>query len=93
MDESEIVQYLNIEELVNRYQIPCRIETCTANAGVGAKADEAMKAGFEWLLKFIVTRQEEFKTRIDHDVSLQRGRESRIKSEKYDRLKTKRDTE
>jgi hypothetical protein len=25
MDESEIVQYLNVEELVNKFQIPCRI--------------------------------------------------------------------
>ena len=25
LDESEIVQFLNVEELVNKYQIPCRI--------------------------------------------------------------------
>jgi hypothetical protein len=25
LDESEIVQHLNVEELVNRFQIPCRI--------------------------------------------------------------------
>ena len=25
LDESEIVQFLNVEDLVNKYQIPCRI--------------------------------------------------------------------
>ena len=25
LDESEIVQFLNVEELVNKFQIPCRI--------------------------------------------------------------------
>lgn len=29
LDESEIVQFLNVEELVNRYQIPCRIVIST----------------------------------------------------------------
>lgn len=90
MDESEIVQYLNVEELVNKYQIPCRIEMCSASSGVGSNADEAMKVGFDWLIKYISHEYEGLKLRIDHDVSLQRGRESKIKSEKYDRIKQQR---
>jgi len=93
MDESEIVQYLNVEELVNKFQIPCRIESCTVAEGVGSKMDEAFRAGFDWLVKYIVLRQEELKTRIDFDVGMQRGRESRITSEKYDKIRERRELE
>lgn len=93
MDESEIVQYLNVEELVNKFQIPCRIESSTANSGTGAKIDEALKTGFDWLIKYILHKQEELKIRIDHDVGLQRGRESRIKSEKFDKIRERREAE
>lgn len=93
MDESEIVQYLNVEELVNKFQIPCRIESSTANSGTGAKIDEALKTGFDWLIKYILHKQEELKIRIDYDVGLQRGRESRIKSEKFDKIKERREAE
>lgn len=93
MDESEIVQYLNIEELVNKYQIPCRIEPCTAISGVGNKQDESLKAGFDWLLKYITIKQEELSSRIEYDVAMQRGRETKSKSERFDRFKQKRDDE
>ena len=93
MDESEIVQYLNVEELANKYQIPCRIEMCSASAGVGSRADAAMRAGLDWLVRAIGNEFEGLKLRIDHDVSLQRGRETRIKSEKYERVKQQKQTD
>ena len=93
MDESEIVQYLNVEELVNKFEIPCRIETCTAINGVGGKIDESLKAGFDWLLRYIVSKKEEIKTRVDYDIGLQRGMESRMKSEKFEKIRQRREME
>ncbi len=91
MDESEIVQYLNVEELVNKFQIPCRIESCTVSDGVGSKMDEAFRAGFDWLIKHIVMKRGELKTRVDVDVCLQRGREMKITSEKFDKIRERRE--
>lgn len=87
LDESEIVQYLNVEELVNRFQIPCRIETCTALKGTGSRLDESLKIGFEWLIKHITFHYDELRTRIEFDVERQKFDESRIRKEKTDRIK------
>ncbi len=86
MDESEIVYGMNIEELVNRYEIPCRIELCTATRGAGSKTDEAIKRGFDWLVKMIMRVKEDLQKRIDEDVQRQKAEETRIKREKSARL-------
>jgi hypothetical protein len=115
LDESEIVQFLNVEELVNKYQIPCRIvislkknyksykkkdwfsnsrkEICQASLGTGNKLDESIKSGFDWLLKYIIFKYDELKTRIDYDVQLQKNRESKIKQEKQEKIKHSREAD
>lgn len=90
MDESEIVQFLNVEELVNKYEIPCRIESCAALKGSGKNADAPLKVGFDWLMKHLVVNYEELKTRIDQDVQVQKGEESRIRRDKSDRVRKSR---
>jgi hypothetical protein len=86
MDESELVYGLNIEDLVNRYEIPCRVELCVGIAGHGSKADEAIKRGFDWLFKMILKVRGDLQRRIDEDVQRQRAEENRIKKEKSARL-------
>lgn len=93
LDESEIVQFLNVEDLVNKYQIPCRIETCQASLGTGNKLDDSIKFGFEWLLKYIVLKYDELKTRVDYDVKMQKNKESKIKLEKQEKIKQSREAD
>ena len=89
LDESEIVQYLNVEDLVNRYQIPCRIEMCSAlhSNMNGSQLDRALKLGFDWLLNAALTHFDEMKTRIEFDVERQRMDETRTRREKQARIK------
>lgn len=118
LDEGEIVQYLNVEELVNRHQTPCRIvsvgflfpflpaclrglhklillpqEPCIAVQGVASKMDQSLKAGFDWLIKHIQVNMDELKTRVDYDSEIQRNKELRLRREKYERVKQKRELE
>jgi hypothetical protein len=55
--------------------------------GIGAKLDESLKIGFDWLMKHITFHYDELKTRIDFDVEAQKLEESRIRKEKTDRIK------
>jgi len=90
MDESELVQHFNLEEIVNRYHVPCRVELCIANSGVGKKMDQSLKTGFDWLVKYIGIHFEELQSRIEEDVKKQRHAESLVRREKSDRLRSTR---
>jgi ADP-ribosylation factor-like protein 13B len=89
LDESEIVQYLDVEDLVNKFQIPCRIEMCSAFSGSmsSSQMDPALKLGFEWLISAASTHFDEMKTRVEYDVEQQRNEESRTRREKQARIK------
>lgn len=90
LDESEIVHYLNVEELVNRFQIPCRIETCVATKGVAKNVDPSLKTGFDWLIMHLKLNYGDLKARTDIDVERQKSEESRIRKEKSDRVRQSR---
>lgn len=68
-------------------------ETCAAVTGVGNKIDKSLKIGFDWLIKHISTQYDELKTRIDYDTEIQRKHEARIKREKFERVRQKRELE
>jgi hypothetical protein len=45
------------------------------------------------LLKYIVLKYDELKTRVDYDVKMQRNKESKIKLEKQEKIKQSRETD
>ena len=55
--------------------------------------DPSLKIGFDWLIKHINVNMDELKTRVDYDSEVQRNRELRLKKEKYERVKQKRELE
>lgn len=68
-------------------------ETCQASLGTGNKLDDSIKFGFEWLLKYIVLKYDELKTRVDYDVKMQKNKESKIKLEKQEKIKQSREAD
>ncbi len=86
IDESELVFSLDVEELVNRFEIPCRVEMCIGTRGAGSKTDEGIKRGFEWLVKMIIKIKDDLQKRIDEDVQRQKAEETRLRREKTARL-------
>lgn len=90
LDESEIVQYLNLEELANKYEIPCRVETCVALNAINSKINQSLRIGFDWLFKDIMVNYDKLKERVEDDADRQRSEEMRIKRERSDRLRGQR---
>lgn len=91
LDESEIVQYLNLEELVNKFEIPCRVETCVALTPIGSKTNQSLRIGFDWLFKDIMANYDKIKERTEEDGERQRLEETRIRREKSDRVRQRRE--
>jgi len=82
LDESEIVQFFEIEELVNKFQNPCRIETTSFIKDKEIKIEDSVNKGLTWLIKYILSNQDEIRTKIDYDTKIQRSEESKRRKEK-----------
>lgn len=93
LDESEIVQYLNLEDLANKFEIPCRVETCSVLNSIDSQINYSLRLGLDWLYKDIMANFEKISERVGDDVGRQRSHEMRIKREKMDRNRQRRDFE
>lgn len=93
LDESEIVQYLNLEELANKFEIPCRVETCSVLNPIDTQINFSLRIGLDWLYKDIMANFEKINERVEMDVGRQRSQEMRIRREKMDRNRQRRDYE
>ena len=64
-----------------------------ATTGFGNRMDESLEMGFDWLMRHILANLNELKTRVDYDVQMQRGKESRAKRERSEKVRQKRETD
>ncbi|KAB7504660.1 ADP-ribosylation factor-like protein 13B [Armadillidium nasatum] len=72
LDEIDIVETLKIEQIVNSYRCPARVETCSATAIQKKKPDKPIADGFRWLIDTIVVHYNTIDKRVEKDVAEER---------------------
>ncbi|KAF5396921.1 ADP-ribosylation factor protein 13B [Paragonimus heterotremus] len=80
LDESELIDTLQLDDLVNQHRCPCRLERCCALLHPGKKLDRAIRNGLRWLLAYIESDLTNLEARIRADVSKQ-AREQALERE------------
>ncbi|KAA3675238.1 ADP-ribosylation factor-like protein 13B [Paragonimus westermani] len=80
LDESELIDTLQLDDLVNQHRCPCRFERCCAFLHPGKKLDRAIRDGLRWLLAYIESDLANLEARIRADVSKQ-AREQALERE------------
>ncbi|KAF8563001.1 hypothetical protein P879_09588 [Paragonimus westermani] len=80
LDESELIDTLQLDDLVNQHRCPCRLERCCALLHPGKKLDRAIRDGLRWLLAYIESDLTNLEARIRADVSKQ-AREQALERE------------
>nr|CAH8868930.1 unnamed protein product [Trichobilharzia regenti] len=80
LDESELIAALQLDDLVNQYHCPCRLEYCCALLLPGKKLDKAIRDGLRWLLRYIESEITTLQSRVHADMARQ-AREQAIERE------------
>ncbi|CAH8657409.1 unnamed protein product [Heterobilharzia americana] len=80
VDESELIAALQLDDLVNQHQCPCRLECCCALLLPGKKLDKAIRDGLKWLLAYIESEMTSLQSRVHADVARQ-AREQAVERE------------
>ena len=83
-DETQIVDLLNVERLVNEARCPTRVETCVANKGQG------LRVGYKWLTKSVIANLADLGPRVEADVNLETQLEEKRKKELIKRIEERR---
>ncbi|KAG5887928.1 hypothetical protein JTB14_003024 [Gonioctena quinquepunctata] len=68
LDEVDIIEYLNIEQMVNVQKCPTLVQSCSANENNSHKLDPGIKNGYEWILNNIDKRYPSLNQRVEADV-------------------------
>ncbi|KAM8977017.1 ADP-ribosylation factor-like protein 13B [Pelodytes ibericus] len=87
MYESDIIELLSLEKLVNENKCYCNVAQCSATMGYGKKFDKSIKNGFNWLLTKISSDYEALHERVQRDTTEQREKEELDKRERAERVK------
>ncbi|KAK4476054.1 hypothetical protein MN116_001282 [Schistosoma mekongi] len=85
LDESELIAALQLDDLVNEYKCPCRLERCCALLLTDKKLDKAIYDGLKWLIAYIQSEMANIQSRVDADIAKharQQAAEREIKKEK-----------
>ncbi|XP_077488282.1 ADP-ribosylation factor-like protein 13B [Amblyomma americanum] len=93
VDETEMCSLLDLENVVNQYKCPTRVENCCAIrfGGRKRKRDPGIDGGFQWLLGHISRNLDELRDRVEHDTALQHAQEERNKEERLARVQKARE--
>ncbi|GBP06341.1 ADP-ribosylation factor-like protein 13B [Eumeta japonica] len=79
LDDIDVVEQLNIEPLINKYRCPTLVESYTASANSNkTKLDPGLKAGYQWLLNYIVKRYGDINLRVQTDIHAELERRRRL---------------
>ncbi|XP_045596742.2 ADP-ribosylation factor-like protein 13B isoform X2 [Procambarus clarkii] len=94
MDEIDLVESLSVEQVVNKYKCPTRVETCSAITTRKHKPDKPIADGFRWLIDTIVVHYKEINKRVQGDLEKEREqlkKEMEERKERIRRLRAERD--
>ncbi|XP_042873825.1 ADP-ribosylation factor-like protein 13B isoform X4 [Penaeus japonicus] len=87
MDEIDLVESLKIEQVVNKYKCPTRVETCSAITTRKEKPDKPIADGFRWLIDTIVVHYKEINKRVDADMEKERKLLEKEMEERRERIR------
>nr|XP_027209659.1 ADP-ribosylation factor-like protein 13B isoform X1 [Penaeus vannamei] len=87
MDEIDLVESLKIEQVVNKYKCPTRVETCSAITTRKEKPDKPIADGFRWLVDTIVVHYKEINKRVDADMETERKQLEKEMEERRERIR------
>ncbi|XP_023015159.2 uncharacterized protein [Leptinotarsa decemlineata] len=87
LDEIDIIEYLNIEQMVNVQKCPTLVQSCSANENTTNKLDPGIQRGYEWLLSNIDKRYGSLNQRVEADVMEQEKIERDALLKKIQRIK------
>ncbi|CAH8462473.1 unnamed protein product [Dicrocoelium dendriticum] len=76
LDESELIEALQLDDLVNEFHCPCRLECCCALPKPGRRLDKSIRLGLQWLLAYIASDLTNLDARISTDLAKQAGERS-----------------
>ncbi|TGZ71268.1 hypothetical protein CRM22_002742 [Opisthorchis felineus] len=80
LDEPELIEALKLDQLVNQFRCPCRLERCCALLTKHKKMDKAIRMGLRWLLAYIESQLPVLEKRIRLDTEKQ-AREQALERE------------
>ncbi|KAK7079646.1 ADP-ribosylation factor-like protein 13B [Halocaridina rubra] len=87
MDEIDLVESLNVEEIVNKFKCPTRVETCSAITTRKNKPDKPIADGFRWLVDTIVVHYKDINKRVEADMETERQQLKKEMDERRERLR------
>lgn len=93
LDEIDIIEYLNIEQLVNLCKCPTLVQSCSATEKNSNKLDPGIQKGYQWLMGSIIKNYETLNKRVQEDVREQENKERDEMLEKIRRIKAIQETE
>ncbi|XP_066283301.1 ADP-ribosylation factor-like protein 13B [Branchiostoma lanceolatum] len=85
-DENDVCSVLYLEQMVNKYRCPCKIELSSTAAGFGKKVDPNISTGFRWLLDQIGKDFSHLSIRIEKDLEEQKEKDEQEKKERRERV-------
>ncbi|KAF7257814.1 hypothetical protein EG68_05157 [Paragonimus skrjabini miyazakii] len=91
LDESELIDTLQLDDLVNQHRCPCRLERCCALLHPGKKLDRAIRNGLRWLLAYIESDLINLEARIRADVSKQTREQALEREARRERVRLARE--
>lgn len=92
LDEVDIIEYLNIEPLVNHQKCPTLVQSCSASEK-NSKLDLGIKKGYEWLVSNIVRNYQTLNQRVESESKEQDDREREEMVEKIQRIREQQNIE
>ncbi|CAH8571243.1 unnamed protein product [Schistosoma turkestanicum] len=87
LDESELIAALQLDDIVNEYKCPCRLEHCSALLLPNQKLDKAIRDGLKWLLAYIQSDLINIQLRVDADVERQTQRQTEERAARKERVR------
>ncbi|CAN7984307.1 unnamed protein product [Ixodes pacificus] len=93
VDEIEMCSLLDLENIVNQFKCPTRVETSCAIRFKNRKRkkDPGIDKGFQWILDHISRNFQDLQSRVEADTELQRLREAREQEERLKRVQKARE--
>nr|XP_053637778.1 ADP-ribosylation factor-like protein 13B [Cherax quadricarinatus] len=87
LDEIDLVESLSVEQVVNKYKCPTRVETCSAITTRKHKPDKPIADGFRWLIDTIVVHYKEINKRVESDLEEEREQLKKEMEERKERIR------
>ncbi|XP_057671846.1 ADP-ribosylation factor-like protein 13B isoform X1 [Diorhabda carinulata] len=88
VDEIEIIEYLNLEYLVNTRKCPTLVQSCSASENKVDKLDTGVQKGYNWLMGYIDKHYETLNQRVEIDVREQELKEKQELLEKIQNIRS-----